>query len=632
MRLAYTARILIRMFQSALPFAMASPVLAVEPQGPRQFTHAVLLSCLRHILQTGGLSAVYQPIVNLRSGKLLGYEGLIRGPIHAPLQAPADLFKVAGENDLTEEIESLCCRTVADQFVHLGLEGKLFINISPAVLVAIADQLVQFTCVASAHDRGSGRSIVFELTESHCPPSDYDKLDEVLRQLRAAGFQFAIDDLGEGFSSLRRWSELQPEFVKIDRHFVRDVHGDALKQQFIRSIVDIARKSRARVIAEGVETEAELAFLLEAGIESAQGFYLGRPEAEPPRSLEGVVKASLERCMALHARLPLPQQEGRVKAGALLRAVPVVTPSMSNNEVYEMFSLQPTLQTLPVVDQDKPVGIITRASLIDRFARPYQRELYGKRVCTLFMDDRPPMADKDTSLQKLSHILMEADRARLINDFIITDRGRYLGIGTTHDLLRELTELQISAAKYANPLSMLPGNVPTNQHVDQLLQAEVAFCICYADIDNFKPFNDVFGYAKGDDLIRMTGRVLTEHANSHADFVGHIGGDDFLLVFQSSDWRGRCESILERFSPMVISYMQSDHIGEDWVEDGYLARDRKGRVQRFPLPSLSLGVVMVEPGQYESYNQIAMVSARAKLEAKKTAGNSLYVMGQAVHG
>lgn len=306
----------------------------------------------------------------------------------------------------------------------------------------------------------------------------------------------------------------------------------------------------------------------------------------------------------------------------MLRSVPVASPDMTSNEVSEIFVEYPELHTVPVVSAGIPLGVITRAGLIDRFARPYQRELFGNKPCSILMDDKPPIADKDTSLPALSHILVEAHSHRLANDFIITGEGRYLGIGTSHDLLRALTDLQISTAKYANPLTQLPGNVPIDQHIEHLLHGEVGFRACYADLDHFKPFNDVFGYKRGDDLIRLTGQLLSAYIEPDRDFLGHIGGDDFLILFVSEDWEDRCRSILDEF-PRLIADVIAD--SETTLAQGYHAQDRQGKRQFYPLPSLSLGAVIVAPSQYASHHQIALAAAEAKSQAKKIKGNSLFV-------
>src|SRR5690606_12206880 len=120
-----------------------------------------------------------------------------------------------------------------------------------------------------------------------------------------------------------------------------------------------------------------------------------------------------------------PATGGVANAGTLLRNVPHAGPGMSNDGVCELFAAHPELQSIPVVDRGLPVGLILRDELVGRFAHPDQRELYGRKSCTLFMDSNPPVADESTSLQQLSHMLIEADHSRLVSDFIITRQGRY---------------------------------------------------------------------------------------------------------------------------------------------------------------------------------------------------------------
>jgi len=582
---------------------------------------ATWYGCLKDILKEGRLAPVFQPIIDLQAGSIVGYEGLIRGPSDGPLHSPVDLFRVAGENGLTVELEILCCQTLLGRFAALSLPGQLFLNISPPALPHIArDARV---LVHDLHKLGlSPGKVVFELTEH--APHDGERFHELLASYRDAGFQLALDDLGDGHSSLRRWSEFKPEYVKVDLHFVQGVHLDPLKQQFLRSIRDIARESGALVVAEGIEHQEELEYLAAIGIRGGQGFYIAMPDPRPlvelPESL------LLDLADYREARKPIwsPPAGGVVNAGTLLRNVPHAAPGMTNDGVCELFAAHPELQSIPVVDRGTPVGMILRDDLIGRFARPYQRELYGRRSCTLFMDSNPPMADESTSLQQLSHMLIEADRSRLISDFIITSQGRYLGIGTSYDLLRELTEVQIMAARHANPLTQLPGNVPVNLHIEHLLASETPFCACYADLDNFKPFNDVYGYAKGDEIIQMTGRLLSSYARSQ-DFVGHIGGDDFLILWCSQDWEARCQALLKAFGSMMSAYLSDNGLINDDSDGGYCARDRAGKQRFFAWPSISLGIVKAQPLQYESYHQIAAAAAEAKALAKNISGNSLHI-------
>ncbi len=404
-------------------------------------------------------------------------------------------------------------------------------------------------------------------------------------------------------------------------HFIQGINQDPVKLQFVRSIQEIAEKSGTIVIAEGIETQTELLLIRDLGVSYGQGYHIARPNAEPATGLS----IEVSKALAMNGVAIFPQENGGghkvLTAVKLLQIVSMISPELISNRVYEIFIKDPALQIIPVVDRGTPVGVITRANLVGRFARLYQRELYGKKPCSAIMDANPMITDKNTTLQALSQIIVEADPHHLFNGFIITDQGQYLGMGTGHDLMREITKMQISAARYANPLTLLPGNVPIDEHIERLLHTASSFCICYVDLDHFKPFNDVFSYRKGDDVIQLTGGVLTAHCDPERDFVGHIGGDDFIILFQSDDWEARCNLMLKAFALAI-----PDFYGAEYIEQGgYVSEDRRGKKVFHPLISLSLGVVKAEPGQYSSHHQIATAAAAAKKQAKKIPGNSLFI-------
>ncbi|HEU4708433.1 MAG TPA: GGDEF domain-containing protein, partial [Methylophilaceae bacterium] len=256
-----------------------------------------------------------------------------------------------------------------------------------------------------------------------------------------------------------------------------------------------------------------------------------------------------------------------------------------------------------------------------RFARRYGKELYGKLSCTTMMHDSPLVVERGVSIQELSSLILEMKPYHLTLGFIVTDRGEYLGMGSGHDLLREVTQMQIAAARYANPLTQLPGNVPINEHIDGLLEKGVDFAACYFDIDHFKPYNDVYGFRKGDEIIKLVSKLLQESANPDTDFVGHIGGDDFLVLFCSSDWEDRCRSLLKKFFIASLGHYDTRDIERGWIE----AEDRQGNLTQHPLISLSIGAVQVDSHVFASHNEVAAAATVAKKEAKKTAGNSLFI-------
>ncbi|MGE4452278.1 GGDEF domain-containing protein [Castellaniella sp.] len=576
------------------------------------------------LLLRGELGAVFQPILRMREGALLGYEGLIRGPQGSPLRAPDRLFEAARARGLGIQVEHRCCRVVIRRFAALGLPGRLFLNISPMALPHAAEGALDLTALLAESGLDPAR-LVIEITEQHQGEFRTDLTPAVTR-LRARGVQFAIDDLGSGFSNLGRWLDLRPEFIKTDKVFTAGIQDDLLRQQVLRSVCDIATVAGAVVVAEGVESLDELACVADLGVACAQGYCIERPTAEPARTRWSDLTARLAERRITDSRGGLESEpahdgtEGR--ALQLLRRVPCVSSVMPNEAVFDLFRRQPELHTVPVVDEGMPVGVLTRASLIERFSLPFQRELYGPKPCRLFMDAAPLIVDMHTPLMTLSRWLAEAEGHGLVNDFIITGRGRYLGIGASQDLLQALNRLQLRAAQHANPLTQLPGNVPIDRRIQRFLADGLPFVVCHADLDHFKPFNDVFGYRCGDDAIQLLGRVLSAHADAGRDFLGHIGGDDFILLFRSADWQARCESMLDDFSQGMARLL--DGMGRA-AAAGYEAEDRQGQRRRYDPPTLSLGAVRVEPGAYQSRHQIAQAASEAKAQAKKRTGPCLYV-------
>ena len=576
-----------------------------------------LLSHLHEIINLRQLTPLFQPIVDMRNGEIMGYEGLIRGPSDSSLHAPINLFKAASNYGLTVKVEHLCRRVVLENFLNLDLPGKLFLNVSPECLL---DRGVKHgETLGFIRELGlSPERVIIELTENQ-PTYDYNLLRDAVEHYRSMGFKIAIDDLGEGFSSLRLWSELRPEFVKIDMHFVQGINQDPVKLQFVRSIQEIAQNSESLVIAEGIETLAELGVIRDLGIACGQGYYIARPHSQPATALAAEVSKSLRQRIGQAARSS--QVLRKVTVAKLLRATPPVTSGITNNQVFEMFTAAPELQTIAVVTDGIPRGIISRYAVIERYAHPYWRDLHGRKSCKHLMDSEPVVVEMDISVQDLSHIMVKADPRQLSNGFILTEQGKYQGVGSSHDLMAEITKLQIDAAKYANPLTQLPGNVPISEHIDLLLHTQAKFAACYCDLDHFKPFNDVYGYQKGDDVIQLVGRILTEHCDPDLDFVGHIGGDDFMILFRSEDVEARCKRILDVFGQAILEFssIQDRELG------GYFTEDRQGKKAFCPLISISLGVVSVEPGEYHSHHQISVAVAEAKKQAKKLFGNSLFV-------
>jgi diguanylate cyclase (GGDEF)-like protein len=566
------------------------------------------------IIRERRLTPVFQPIVDLQAGTVLGYEGLIRGPSDSALHSPVNLFDQAARCGRDVWLDQTCRRVTMESFVEHALPGWLFLNVNPGSLLA-PDHRPGETL---AHLKQIGldpQRIIIELTET-LPFSSYDALREATDHYRENGFRIALDDLGEGYSNLRLWSELRPDFVKLDKHFVQDIHRDPLKEQFVRSMVDIARQSGAQLVAEGIESAAELRILRNLGVQYGQGYLIARPRSVPVidvrAAIDGVVWSQDK---------PRPLARQQPVARDLLVEVPALDVRDNNETAYQIFIRNHDCMAIPVLEGRVPVGLLRRHDFLECFARPFNRELYAKKSCRMLMDKNPLIVSGETGIQELSSLVVASGKRYLADGFILTEGGVYLGMGTCYDLMRKISELQICAARYANPLTGLPGNVPINEAIDRLLGSGQPFIVAYVDLDHFKPFNDVYGYAAGDELIELIARLLMDVAEPECDFLGHVGGDDFVLLMQSQDWEKRLSETLTQFDQRVRAYFSPEHA----EAGGFTVPDRCGTMSFFPLTSVSIGVLRVSPGQYRGYLDIATATVEAKKMAKKQAGSSLFV-------
>lgn len=588
-------------------------------QEPPAAPAAPLDSPLRCVLRESSLYPVFQPIVNLADQSVYAHEALIRGPQGSALHTPDALLRAAAAERLSHEFETACVVASLRRWGQTDVQGRLFVNLSAAALIrllalrgrdAILDLVVTFGVLP--------RMLVIEITE-HERVEDMDHLAEVVREVHSAGVALALDDFGDGRSSLRLWSQLKPEFVKIDKYFTKDIsqHGDKLKT--IQALQQIAEIFGTSLVAEGIETAQDLRVVRDLGIDLGQGYFLGRPSASVSGVLAAAPKAVLnERQIVVFPELSRASSGGHLRGFSLVQA-PTVTANTTNNELAAIFMAAPELHGVVMLEGERPVAIINRARFFNEYTKLYFREVWGRRSCAMHANLEPRLIERDHSVDELIGILTSQDQRYLTDGFIVTQNGRYVGLGTGDQLVRSVTETRIEAARHANPLTFLPGNIPISQHIERLLKKQAKFVACYADLNNFKPFNDYYGYWRGDEMIRLLARIAMEQCDAQRDFLGHVGGDDFFLLFQSPDWRERGERIVAEFDQRALTLFDDDAR----AAGGIHAEDRHGVPRFFPCTTLSVGAVAIDGSRYTRAEDVANLAALAKHDAKQACAGLL---------
>lgn len=559
------------------------------------------------------LEFVFQPIVDLHKVSIFGYEALMRGPVGTPLHTPNSLLTKARSLGHLVELECQAALSAIRAYGQYQLGERLFVNLSAPAILALATDRGTHLFKVAVESGVAPSNLMFELTE-HERVEDPEGLQTALEVFKTQGVGLALDDFGDGRSSLRLWAQLQPDIVKLDRYFVTDIHRDSRRVDIFRALVDLAQHIGSLLVAEGVEHTDELAVLRDLGCVYAQGYLLGKPEAVPARHIQDAALAVLASSKISILPNTQPKPEIGQTVHKLIVKAPALSPFASNDDVHRFFQMHPDLHAVAIVDEGYPVGLIDRRSFIDLCARRYFHELFGRYSCTRFMNATPLRVEHTVRLDAMLPLLAGNDQRYLSEGLIITEGGRYTGLATGENLVRSVTERRVEAARHANPLTFLPGNIPITEHIRRLLDAGVLFVTSYFDLNNFKPYNDLYGYWQGDEMIKLVAEIVLSHCDPSADFVGHVGGDDFIVIFQSEDWMQRCQQVIREFRLRSRTLFSE----ADLARNGFESEDRQGFKVVFPLTEIAVGAVMSNAGPFRSPEDIASAAAVAKKIAKRS--------------
>lgn len=222
-----------------------------------------------------------------------------------------------------------------------------------------------------------------------------------------------------------------------------------------------------------------------------------------------------------------------------------------------------------------------------------------------------------------------------------THRINLLKLGVSHYIINPINEdffyytIQntlklIYINRRVSPLTGLPGNVQIQAEMKKRFSLKETFAMIYIDLDNFKAYNDIYGFLKGDQIIKFTAKIILKnvHTDEYEDsFVGHIGGDDFVAIVSETDYERICQNIITDFDSNVSKFFTEDDVNRGYFE----VANRKGIMEQFPLTSISIGVVEVEVGRFSNVLEIGEAGASVKHLAKTIQG-STYVIDRRKNG
>ncbi len=574
--------------------------------------HFKISNRFENILKGKQIDTHYQPIMDFSTGKIMGWEALSRGPKDSSFRSPVMLFELAEQLGRLFALEDVCRSAAISRLGEIEPNQKLFLNIHPRTM-ADSDFTPGKTVALLEQVGLTPENIVFEITERHSV-QDFSLFYRTLEHYRAQGFKVAVDDFGAGHSGLASLAEIQPEFIKIDMSLVKGVDRDPVKRALLETAITFANKIGSKVIAEGIETKGQAVCLMDIGAHCGQGYYLAMPEfPKPDLRIDTAVLKPLTSGVnqkAISCSIPI---------GGLAEAPHGVNKEYLVNDAHQFFRNNGQFSSLVVTDDDIPIGLIMEYHLNRQLTSRYGMALYYKRPVLNIMDAEPMIVDDKTPIEQAAKAAMERNSLKAYDDIIVTRKGKLYGVISVQKVLNTMAQVQMEMAKGTNPLTGLPGNVAVEQEIENQINKDRPFTIIYADLDNFKVYNDSYGFKKGDGIIKFCADILTWAANRHGGEetrLCHIGGDDFVFITTPDRAERICVGITRCFDRLVKHCYNEEDSKRGWI----IAKGRDGIEAKFPLVSISLGIIDIM--ERCSLMEIGERAANVKKYAKSVAGNS----------
>jgi EAL domain-containing protein (putative c-di-GMP-specific phosphodiesterase class I)/GGDEF domain-containing protein len=538
------------------------------------------------MLNHGRICSYSQPIVDLYTGRVFGYELLARGV--EPFFSPADLFERAQQWNLRWEVEYACriaalktVATVADDYPR----ASFFINISPDTF-SNPEFRYRFS-MERLKDYGiRGERLVLEITET-ASVDDYAHFEETIRNYVQQGFRIALDDFGSGHSGLITLAATTPHILKVDKELVRGIHRSSYKQNLVKSISDFAETVGSFILLEGVESAEELRTAYRLGARYAQGYYLGHP-APQPQPLAADISKKIQELMGEYIRKSFAVDISIYKM--ITRPTTFQPRSVNGGQLDDFFRSQNSINHVVLVDEeDKPKGLLTRQNFYSQLSGRYGYAIFQRKEIDALAKQDMLIVNEDTDMRILGKLAMNREDRDLYDPVVVVDQtGGLVGTITMKKVISRAFDTEVKFATNANPLTSLPGNVVINVWLEDLLHRE-EYTIAYIDLDRFKEYNDHYGFSSGDEMIKLLADVLSEQIQTTTleCRLGHIGGDDFVMLAE-----GQLNS--EFFADICHSFDARKQVlfePQDIQENGYYSSNRRGAREFVPLVTLSIAIV-----------------------------------------
>ena len=389
-----------------------------------------------------------------------------------------------------------------------------------------------------------------------------------------------------------------------------------------------SRWSGLPLAAIRIQSREEYEFVLSQQIPYVMGSYISAPQRDINRlsSLPAdLMKVPENKTSAVPGVRHQSFAPAMPPVGRITSTTAVLTFQSTGSQAKDLFAANPLLEGIVVISEDDTaLGLVMREQFYRNLSRQYGYEIFMSRPIALIMVPTPLVVAAQTPIDEVGEMAMRRSQERLYDYVVVQKEGRYHGVVSIRELLINISEMNVNIAKYANPLTGLPGNKLIDERISQALQLDTC-TLLYLDLNHFKAYNDLYGFKKGDEMLRALGNILQKSLllNNEMDgFLGHIGGDDFVILLTHYRYESLCRQIIQEFDAAIsLFYRSSD------LQRGYLiAKNRNNQDERTPLVSLSITAITNELFQFNSMDHLTMAAALGKKICKQTTGSHLHAL------
>ncbi|MEA3373076.1 MAG: GGDEF domain-containing protein [Campylobacterota bacterium] len=531
----------------------------------------------------------FQPIVHATTGKVYAVEALLRNINEINHYSSIfSFFDDAYHDGVLYTLDIHLRKKAFKKFGKIPIENiKLFYNLDNRIM--IMPDFKPGNTIALLEKLNIPREILcFEISERGTLDNP-SNITNIVNQYKMEGFSMAIDDFGTGISGLQLLYYSEPDFLKLDRFFIQSIEKDSRKRHFCASIIQMAHTMGIEVIAEGIETKQEYYTCIELGADFVQGYLIAHP-ATDIRQLEPIYKTVKKMYSKEHRK-----ESKNIIDEAHIDYIDPILDSTDLHGLFTYFKEHSNNSFAPVTDQyGQVLGVVYEEDF-----KKISYSVYGMSLAK----NRSINTDISTYIKpattvELSHgidntLAIYNDNPEEKRGIFITLDNAYHGFIDLNSLLSLSYKRTLEIAENKNPLTKLPGNDQVHKFIKTAFDEDKSTLhhMIYLDFNDFKPFNDHYGFRQGDRAILLFSDILKKELPSTA-FIAHIGGDDFFVGLSNERYEqvfSWIQTILYKFKESAINLYDKNDQERGCVK----MKDRYGISRTFPLLSVAGAIVEV---------------------------------------